>query len=156
MPFRSCIFASMLKIYISISTRFAQHVFTGLYIFLIDDHLGSLWVRLHLSISHDAMRHSSYIPDVGCSSQFEWFVGVWLSEWTNERVSEWLIVWKERACVSSSKKKKKKPTQWSYLIWSEFGPTLIGKDRKFACEPSWRWAAGESTNCLGLHTLCCG
>lgn len=41
---------------------------------------------------------------------------------------------------------KKKPTQWSYLIWSEFGPALIGNDRKIACEPSWRWAAGESTN----------
>lgn len=110
--------------------------------FWTDDHRGSLWVRLPLSISHDSMRHSPYIPDVGCSSQFEWCVGVWVCmfEWTNE----WVIVWNE--CVCFFLYIKKKPTQWSYLIWSEFGPALIGNDRKFACEPSWRWAAGESTN----------
>lgn len=70
-------------------------------------------------------------------------VSVCLHVWVNERVSE-CVKW-ACLCVFFWKKKKKKPTQWSYLIWSEFGPTLIGNDRKFACEPSWRWAA-ESTN----------
>lgn len=75
------------------------------------------------------------------------FVNVWM-DCSSVSVSVSVRVWvngRLSVCVFIDKKKKK-PTQWSYLIWSEFGSTLIGNDRKFACEPSWRWAAGKPTN----------
>lgn len=71
----------------------------------------------------------------------------------SERKSEWMC---EMSVFVFLFFLKKKPTQWSYLIWSEFGPALIGNDRKIACEPSWRWAAGESTNSRASTLVCCG
>lgn len=134
-------FASMLNICISISTRFVHHLFTGL--------LFNRWppgvAVSKVSPFYLPWFHAAQPLYSGCSL----FVTVWmvwwsvsLHVWVNERVSACV----ECACLCFFLWRKKKPTQWSYLIWSEFGPTLIGNDRKFACEPSWRWAAGESTN----------
>lgn len=80
----------------------------------------------------------------GCSLLFR----VWMACMRDECGSVWrLLEWVkvllclcERVCTSF----KKKPTQWSYLIWSEFGSALTGDDRKPAREPSWRWSAGTS------------
>lgn len=36
--------------------------------------MGSLWGKCPLFTSHDSLRLSTYTPDVGFSSQFEWFV----------------------------------------------------------------------------------
>lgn len=118
-------FASMLKIYISISIRFVHPLFTGLYVILTDDHRGSLWVKSPLSFSHDSMRHSGYIPDVSSSSsQLEWFARVWVCVCMFAWAKEWVIVWNERVCVSSLEKKKKKNLH-SDLIWSDRNLALL-------------------------------
>lgn len=117
-------FTSMLKIYIFLYLHVLySSFFSGLYVFLTDDHLGSLWVRLRLSISHDSMRHSSYIPDVGWSSQFELFVGVWVCVWVDERMSEWSCEMSVFVCLLLKKKNLHSDLIWSdqnvVLLWSE-------------------------------------
>lgn len=109
------------------SIRFVHLLFTGLYVFLINDHLGSLWEKLPLSFSHDSMRHSTYIPDVGCSSQFEWSEWKCVSDCLSERKSEWMCEMSVFVFLFFEKKNLHRDLIWSdrnlALLWSE----MIGK-----------------------------
>lgn len=99
------------------------HIFTEPIVYTTHDHMRSLWGKCHLFTSHDSLRLSTYTPDVGFSSQFEWFV----------RVCECLSVcWSEWLCESSLfvclpiYKNLHSDLIWSDRIWALLWSEMIG------------------------------